>query len=78
VVLLTVLIGGELLGVVGILLSLPAAAAGRVLLEYSLKSRLLGLPPHITDSDDELFAPDVEDHPADQIARPTPEEGEAI
>jgi predicted PurR-regulated permease PerM len=78
VVLITVLIGGELLGVVGILLSLPAAAAGRVLLEYSLKSRLLGLPSHITESHDELFAPDVEEHPAEQARHPTPDEGESL
>jgi predicted PurR-regulated permease PerM len=63
VVLITVLIGGELLGVVGILLSLPAAAAGRVLLEYSLKSRLLGLPTHIIEPTDEAFAPDAEIDP---------------
>jgi len=34
VVLLAVLIGGELLGIAGVLLALPAAAAGRVVLDY--------------------------------------------
>lgn len=61
VVLVTVLIGGELLGVVGVLLSLPAAAAGRVVLEYVLDRRLLGLPGNSQVSEEEdLFAPNVE------------------
>lgn len=68
VVLITVLIGAELLGVVGVLLSLPAAAAGRVLLEYSMERRLLGLPPPpgtgpepaFENEGDEVFAPDEE------------------
>ncbi len=34
VVLLAVLVGGELLGIAGVLLALPAAAAGRVVLDY--------------------------------------------
>ena len=39
VVLLAVLVGGELLGIPGILLALPAAAAGRVFLDYYLDKR---------------------------------------
>lgn len=39
VVLLAVLVGGELLGIPGILLALPAAAAGRVMLDYYLERR---------------------------------------
>jgi len=39
VVLIAVLAGGELLGVAGILLALPAAAAGRVFLDYYLDKR---------------------------------------
>lgn len=64
VVLITVLIGGELLGVVGILLSLPAAAAGRVILDYVFERRLLGisLPPE-PDEADHVFAPDIEQPP---------------
>jgi predicted PurR-regulated permease PerM len=54
VVLLAVLMGGELLGVAGILLALPAAAAGRVVLDYYLDQRL----PMAPDSTDEVMAPD--------------------
>lgn len=39
VVLVAVLVGGELLGVTGVLLALPAAAAGRVVLDYYLDKR---------------------------------------
>lgn len=39
VVLLAVLAGAELMGVVGVLLALPAAAAGRVVLDYYLERR---------------------------------------
>lgn len=53
-VLLAVLIGGELLGVAGILLALPAAAAGRVVLDYYLDQRL----PRPPDTTDEVLAPD--------------------
>ncbi len=54
IVLLAVLIGGELLGVAGILLALPAAAAGRVVLDYYLDQRL-PIPP---DTTQEVLAPD--------------------
>lgn len=39
VVLIAVLVGGELMGVAGVLLALPAAAAGRVVLDYYLDRR---------------------------------------
>jgi predicted PurR-regulated permease PerM len=39
VVLLAVLVGGELLGIPGILLALPAAAAGKVFLDFFLEKR---------------------------------------
>lgn len=56
VVMLAVLVGGELLGIVGVLLALPAAAAARVFLDYYLDGRrgveTVEAPPG------ELFAPD--------------------
>jgi predicted PurR-regulated permease PerM len=53
VVLIAVLVGGELLGIPGILLALPAAAAGRVFLDYYLDRRQApGL------ARDQLLAPD--------------------
>lgn len=62
VVLLAVLIGGELLGVPGILLALPAAAAGRVVLDYYLEGRSPGRPTMDSSSMDssakEVLAPD--------------------
>ena len=39
IVLIAVLAGGELLGVTGVLLALPAAAAGRVALDYYMERR---------------------------------------
>ena len=39
VVLVAVLVGGELLGIPGILLALPAAAAGKVILDLFLDRR---------------------------------------
>ena len=45
VVLIAVLIGAELLGVAGALLALPAAAAGRVALDYWLDRRRASLTP---------------------------------
>lgn len=57
VVFLAVLVGGELLGVPGILLALPAAAAGRVFLDYYLDGR----PPDVSTtggSNPEVLAPD--------------------
>jgi predicted PurR-regulated permease PerM len=56
IVLLAVLAGGELLGIPGILLSLPAAAVGRVALDYYLEHRnRLSVPIPATE---EPFAPD--------------------
>ena len=59
VVLLTVLIGGELLGVTGILLSLPAAAAMKVALDYFLARRKPG--SLFEAKEDEVAAPDDPD-----------------
>ena len=55
VVLLAVLAGGELMGIAGVLLALPAAAAGRVVLDYYLDRRDggTGIPPA-----SEILAPD--------------------
>lgn len=72
VVLITVLIGAELLGVVGVLLALPAAAAGRVILEYSMERRLLGLPPPPRD-DGEFGTPEALEHEGEQIFAPNEE-----
>lgn len=72
IVLITVLIGAELLGVVGVLLALPAAAAGRVILEYSMERRLLGLPPPPTDEQD-FGTPEVLERPGDQVFAPDEE-----
>ncbi|MBA4180453.1 MAG: hypothetical protein C0506_07690 [Anaerolinea sp.] len=61
VVLLAVLVGGELLGIPGILLALPAAAAGRVFLDYYLDKRSPAVPqPGATD---EVLAPDRDPAP---------------
>lgn len=58
VVLLAVLVGGELLGIPGILLALPAAAAGRVFLEYYLDHRQA--PPYASPGPtSEVLAPDA-------------------
>ena len=56
VVLLAVLAGAELMGVVGVLLALPAAAAGRVVLDYYLDRRANGRPA--PDETVEVLAPD--------------------
>jgi predicted PurR-regulated permease PerM len=77
IVLITVLIGAELLGVVGVLLSLPAAAAGRVLLEYSMERRLLGIPVNPTyasEEEEEVMAPDRESDGLADERIPTEEE----
>jgi predicted PurR-regulated permease PerM len=63
IVLITVLIGAELLGVVGVLLSLPAAAAGRVILDYTMERRLLGIPVNPAYTDEQVLAPDREPDP---------------
>lgn len=56
VVFIAVLVGAQLLGIIGILLALPAAAAGRVALEYYLDKRDggRGIP------EEEVAAPDPE------------------
>ncbi len=56
VVLMAVLVGGELMGIAGVLLALPTAAAGRVVLDYYLDKREGGTG--IPESEAELFAPD--------------------
>ena len=56
VVLLAVLIGAELLGVTGVLLALPAAAAGRVIFDYIMERR--GGPPAPPPPTQEPLAPD--------------------
>jgi putative heme transporter len=57
IVLVAVLAGGELLGISGVLLALPAAAAARVALDYYLDRRraLAGTP---AEPRDEVLAPD--------------------
>lgn len=45
IVLIAVLAGGELFGIAGILLALPAAAVGRVALDYFLDRRSAGIMP---------------------------------
>ena len=44
IVLLAVLAGAELLGITGVLLALPLAAAGRVAMDYALANRLVPMP----------------------------------
>jgi len=56
VVLLAVLAGAELMGVVGVLLALPAAAAGRVILDYYLDRHASGRLA--ADESVEVLAPD--------------------
>jgi predicted PurR-regulated permease PerM len=56
IVLVAVLVGGKLFGVSGVLLALPAAAVGRVLLDYYLQGRRLRIGE--THAADEIFAPD--------------------
>ena len=58
VVFVAVLTGAQLLGIIGILLALPAAAAGRVALEYYLDKRDGGRG--IPETDAEIAAPDPE------------------
>lgn len=59
VVLVAVLVGGELMGIVGVLLALPVAAAGRVVLDYYLDRRDGG--SGIPTPENELFAPDEDE-----------------
>lgn len=52
IVLIAVLAGAELLGITGVLLALPLAAAGRVYMDYMLKNRGMSLTPAETKPDD--------------------------
>jgi predicted PurR-regulated permease PerM len=59
VVFIAVLVGAQLLGIVGVLLAIPAAAAGRVFVELYLERR--GLEPlNATVPEGEVAAPDDE------------------
>jgi predicted PurR-regulated permease PerM len=49
IVLIAVLAGGELFGIPGVLLALPAAAVARVFLDYVLENRMSGEAPVATD-----------------------------
>ncbi|MGE5596664.1 MAG: AI-2E family transporter, partial [Hyphomicrobiales bacterium] len=62
-VLIAVLAGAEVLGVAGILLALPATAAGRVLLDYWLDRRA-GIST-VVGPTDEVAAPDIEPEPGE-------------
>lgn len=55
IVLIAVLAGGELFGIPGVLLALPAAAVGRVFFDYILENRVGGIGPVPTS---EVAAPD--------------------
>lgn len=55
IVLIAVLAGAELLGVTGVLLALPLAAAGRVGMDFLLEKRFVSLGQPI----EEAFAPDM-------------------
>jgi putative heme transporter len=55
IVLVAVLAGAELLGIAGVLLALPLAAAGRVVLDYLIESRQL---PMVNQQTDQPMAPD--------------------
>ena len=72
IVLIAVLAGGELLGIPGVLLALPAAAAGRVALDYWLDRRTTGLGAPLPA--EEVFAPD--EPPANAADNQAPEEAQ--
>lgn len=57
IVLIAVLIGGELFGISGVLLALPATAIGRVILDYYLRQRSMKIGELTTAGD--VFAPDL-------------------
>jgi predicted PurR-regulated permease PerM len=68
IVLFAVLAGAELLGIIGVLLALPFAAAGRVALDYTIENRrlpLVQLPPE----------EDMPEPPAEQPLAPDLEPG---
>lgn len=62
IVLIAILAGGELLGIAGVLLALPAAAVARVALDYWLDKRSAGITPPGPPGDP--LAPDVDAAPA--------------
>jgi hypothetical protein len=74
--LIAVLAGGALLGITGLLLALPAAAVGRVALDYWLErhnAEPYGAEP---EPGEEVLAPDepprAEDGRAGDVPQPTP------
>ncbi len=69
IVLIAVLVGAELMGIAGVLLALPAAAAGRVVLDYYLDRREGG-PFTADDEGRSILAPD---DPEERIPHPLPE-----
>lgn len=62
VVLVAVLVGAELLGITGVLLALPSAAAGRVVFDYAMERRESGHAPPPPPS--EVLAPDPDGNEA--------------
>lgn len=64
IVLVVVLIGGQLFGITGILLAMPAAAAARVAMDYLLDKRKARVAP--PGPADEIAAPDAPAEPAPQ------------
>ena len=62
VVLVAVLVGGELLGIPGILLALPATAAGKVILDLFLDKRNPNNAFARRDENNEILAPDDPPH----------------
>jgi predicted PurR-regulated permease PerM len=69
VVLIAVLVGGELMGITGILLALPAAAAGRVVVDEYLERRL-PVPQEPEEPEADVLAPDEEPVPEAPPAPP--------
>ena len=57
--LVAVLIGGQLFGIPGVLLALPAAAVARVVLDYYLAQRRNTSFATIRAASDEIAAPDT-------------------
>ncbi len=62
IVLVAVLIGGQLFGIPGVLLALPAAAVARVVLDYYLAQRRNTSFATIRAASDEIAAPDTARH----------------
>lgn len=56
-VLVAVLIGGQLFGIAGVLLALPGAAVARVILDYFMEKRTVGVGP--VTGGEETLAPDM-------------------